>query len=266
LRELLSITGVIYKPLSRPRDLTNPDEYIVVARECGGLGIANPTRIPIHVLDAIAKLSREIVVSAHVSETPWMQRVGGLEYLVEHGVRLRHIVHGIYLEDWEFRYLVDNDIVLVTCPRSNLWFQGRLPRLYKAYEYGVDIAIGSDNTGCFYPNVWSDIDIAYSLIHNHNPGVTPREFLRHIIRSSIKALGLDKPWCIREGSIVDLLAINAKEIMVDKSFDKIGAVIKRAQYAKRFLRVTLIKGELSLVINAPVDYVYLDTVEDLYYI
>ncbi len=238
LRQLFSEYNVLYKPLSRPINTLDPDEYSWVAKTCGGVGVANPTNIPPYILDTLARISRDYIVAAHVSETPWMQRVGGLEYLVEHGVRLRHVVHGVYLEDWEYRYLVDNDIVLVVCPRSNLWFQGRLPRLGKAYNYGVGIAIGTDNTGCFHPNIWSDIEIAYSIVHSRNPSVKPREFLKHIIKSSIKALALEKPWYIVENEKADILALNGREIMVHRSYDKIGAIIKRAWVSRNFIKIT----------------------------
>ena len=206
--EVLRRYDIEYIGLSRPM-LWDEDEIYDVVRKCSGLGIANPTRVPSHAMPTVSRISYKHVVSAHVSETKHMEERGGLHYLLSNRVRLRHVVHGTFLEDWELKLLADNDIVLIVNPRSNLWFTGKLPNLRKALEYGVKIALGTDNAGCFHPDIWIEGYLLTKLLK-----INPRKVLEMVLLNGYYAVG-EKPFYLREDEkayfmIVDLGLANER--------------------------------------------------------
>ncbi len=200
-KERLGKYHIEYVGLSRPRNWWY-DELGEVVSVCDGLGISNPLKIPMWRMNELSRLSRKYVVSAHVSETMWMERVGSLHYLLANNVELKHVVHGVYFEDWEYRLLADNDIVLVVTPRSNIWFLNKLPSIEKALKYNVVIAIGSDNAGCFHPDTWID---AYLLLYLKK--IDPRILLKMLLFNGYYAIGR-KPYYLMEGAEAMFMVID----------------------------------------------------------
>ncbi len=230
--------GIRYLPLSRPHRYDNEWEYLDVARKCGGIGISNPTRVPPWTLNVLARISRRTIVAAHIGETKKMWKTGALEYLVYNGVSLKHVVHGVYMDPWEYELLVEHDIVLVACPSSNLWFLGKLPDIYRAWTKNVDLAVGTDNTGCFKPDIWREVNMIYSLLVSNDPHIRSKDVLVKITRSSIKAIGInDLPWFIEEGYKANIYLIDADRIMLDRSWDIIGSIMKRASIDHHIARI-----------------------------
>lgn len=201
MKHLLSSYGVGYIGLSRPVDWFY-DDLVEICRICGGLGVSNPTVVPPHRLMELAELSRSSIVSAHVSESQWMEATGGLHYLLSSGIRLKHVVHGVFLEEWEFKLLADNDVAFVSCPRSNLWFTGRLPNYVNALNCGVKVALGSDNAGCFHPDVWMD---AYLLLYHLK--LDPKLILEMVLINGYKAVGWE-PKVIKEGAEANFMVLD----------------------------------------------------------
>ncbi len=192
-QEILGKYGILYYGLSRPSSWHDENELFNVIMLCSGVGISNPSRIPSTALPLLAQISLSKIVSAHVSETKYMEETGGLHYLINSRIKLKHIVHGVYLEDWELKFLADNDIALVITPRSNIWFLNKLPNVLKALEYGVVLALGTDNAGCFHPDVWLDAYYLHSLLK-----IEPKKVLEMILINGYKAIG-EKPVYIYEG-------------------------------------------------------------------
>lgn len=54
-------------------------------------------------------------------------------------------VHGVHLTDGALARLRDTGAVVVTCPRSNAWVGGGLPRVSRFYASGVSVAVGTDS-------------------------------------------------------------------------------------------------------------------------
>ncbi|MCS7128152.1 MAG: amidohydrolase family protein [Sulfolobales archaeon] len=231
VQELMKGEGIEYISMACPMRVSEPDELIRIAKTCSGIGVVNPTNphyLPTWALDTLSKISRDHVVAAHVGETERMMIIGGLEYLVYSGVRLKHVVHGVYLSEVDLTVLSENNIILVSCPSSNIWFTGRLPELHRAWLKGVSIAPGTDNAGCFKPDIWREANIIYSLIHSRLPHVSARELLGVLASSSLKALGLEIPWFIEEGVKAFFTIMNAKPLGLAHSWDKHAAILKRA--------------------------------------
>ncbi|ADI31445.1 amidohydrolase family protein [Staphylothermus hellenicus] len=219
-REELSGYGVKYIGLSRPTryDL---EEIGYVLKNCDGIGISNPLKLPSWVVIEYAQISNDKIVSAHVSETKTMEEHGSLHYLLNYRVKPPHIVHGVYLEDWEYKLLADEDIVLVVNPRSNLWFTGKLPRIDKALKYGVKVAVGTDNAGCFHPDVWVDTLLLETIYKD----IDPKIFLEMTIINGYYAVK-QKPLIIREGEKAYFMGVDLG-IANDRSGNIYGSIINR---------------------------------------
>lgn len=205
----LEQSEVEYVSLSRPSSWSSEDELSEVLRKCRGIGVPSPSQVPPWTLEELGRISRNFIVSAHVSETKRMEETGSLHYLLNYGVRLKHVVHGVFLENWELKLLSEMDIPLVVTPRSNLWFLDRLPDVKGAMERGVTVAIGTDNAGCFHPDVWIEAHIlAYSL------KISPRDLLRMVLLNGYRAIG-ERPSYVEEGesayfAVIDLGLANER--------------------------------------------------------
>ncbi len=236
LEQAFSKKGLAYYGLSRPKQNT-PEDYLKAARKCHGIGIANPLKLYPWEKEVLSKISREKIVSAHISETKNMARKGDLYYLTSHGVKPAHIVHGTFLDRRDLKYLVDENIVLIVCPRSNLLFTGKLPPTGEAYEIGVDIAVGTDNIGCIEPDIWRELEIAFMQVISRNRAIRSKEFFASFIGASYKALK-EKPLFINENSPARILIIDGKQIGFNRSFDKVATLIKRVAIKDYILSVT----------------------------
>jgi len=173
-----------------------------IVSKCNGLAIGNPLRIPPYIIHYLSDLSRKTIVSAHVSETKYMAERGDLHYMLANRINLKHVVHGVFLEDWEFKILADNDIILVVNPRSNIWFTGRVANVVKALEHGVKIAIGTDNAGVFHPDVW----IEAHLLENYLK-INPKTILEMLFVNGYHAVG-EKPYFITEGDRANVMIVD----------------------------------------------------------
>lgn len=234
LKFVLTNYGVNYIGLSRPLDWFN-DDLFEICRRCNGLGISNPTVVPPHRLNELSNISREYIVSAHVSESQWMETTGGLHYLLSSGVRLKHVVHGVFLEDWEFKLLADNDIALITCPRSNLWFTNRLPNINAALNHGVKVAIGTDNAGCFHPDVWMD---AYTLLYYLK--LDPKLILEMLLINGYRAIGWE-PKVIKEGVEASFMVLDLG-LANERSGNIYLSIINRAEWCRE--KIVVKKGSI----------------------
>ncbi len=74
-------------------------------------------------------------------------RCGPVEYLK--GLGYLHsgclVVHGVHLSPSALEELRDQDVVLVTCPRSNEWVGGGMPPVSHFYASGARVAVGTDS-------------------------------------------------------------------------------------------------------------------------
>ncbi len=226
-RKILSEYNTSYIGLSRPKSWDDRLEDICV--DCGGLGISNPTRVPPWALGEIASLSRRYIVSAHISETPKMEKTGGLHYLLSAGVRLKQAVHGTFLEEWEIKLLAEHGISLVVNPRSNVWFTGRLPPIRQALENEVVVALGTDNAGCFHPDIWVEAEFLF----NYFPDIDPKLVVEIATLNGYKSIGME-PYTIDEGKEAFLLIADLG-IANERSGNIYASIIRRITWSNQII-------------------------------
>lgn len=91
---------------------------------------------------------RDLLERLGVWDGAWeVPRCGPVEYLYRLGYLQPGLlaVHGVHLTDDELDRLQRARSVLVTCPRSNTWVGGGLPRLTHLYGSRVPVAVGTDS-------------------------------------------------------------------------------------------------------------------------
>ncbi len=230
-REWFGKLGIDYIGLSRPMDWNNVslEELLDIAGKCGGIGVSNPLKLPRYAVDVLGVVSRRYVVSAHVSETRRMEERGSLHYLLSGGVLLRHVVHGVYLEDWELRLLADYGIVLVVNPRSNLWFTGRIASVEKLIEYNGLFALGTDNAGCFHPDVLIEAEYLYTL----KPYLDPRRIVEALTVNGYHAMGVEPPF-IEENREAYMLGLDLG-LAGKRTWNIYASIIRRAPWSRRII-------------------------------
>lgn len=215
-----------YIGLSRPYSWNNLSELYSVLDKCSGFGISNPTHIPQWLLKELSIISRKSIVSSHISETEYMEKTGGLHYLLNNNIELNHIVHGVYLEDWEYSLLSELNIPLVVTPRSNLWFLNKLPNIFKALEKNITIALGTDNAGCFHPDIWIEAYILTYLLK-----IPISKVFEITLINGYKTIDY-KPIVIEEGSRAYFMVIDLGLANTRSSFPEF-SVINRILWSKR---------------------------------
>lgn len=222
----LSKHNIRYISLSRPYMWNSINELYSVLEKCSGLGISNPTHIPQWLLREISSISRRYIVSSHISETEYMEKTGGLHYLLSNGVVLKHIVHGVYLEDWEYNLLSELDIPLVVTPRSNLWFINKLPNIQRAIEKNITIALGTDNAGCFHPDIWIESYILAYLLK-----IPISKVLEITLLNGYRAI-YEKPFVIEERGKAYFMVVDLGLANTRSSFPQF-SVINRILWSRR---------------------------------
>ena len=101
------------------------------------------------------------------------------------------IVHAVHLKNDALSRLRDANAVVVTCPRSNEWVGGGIPRIAQFYAAGVRVAIGTDSLASVDSlNLFDELAAMRKLA----PDVTAASFLDSATRAGAKALGRFKDY------------------------------------------------------------------------
>ncbi|MFW6195775.1 MAG: amidohydrolase family protein [Thermoplasmatota archaeon] len=83
-----------------------------------------------------------------------------IDEVLELGVH--HLVHMIEAEKEDLERCVDENIPIVVCPRSNLFF-GKIPDIPQMLDVGLDLSLGTDNAMICNPNMFSEMETAYRV-------------------------------------------------------------------------------------------------------
>ncbi len=83
-----------------------------------------------------------------------------IEEVIDMGVH--HLVHMVEATEEDLLLCAEEDIPVVICPRSNLFF-GRMPDIPKMIRCGVNLSLGTDNAMISDPNMFREMETAYRL-------------------------------------------------------------------------------------------------------
>jgi cytosine/adenosine deaminase-related metal-dependent hydrolase len=132
----------------------------------------------------------------------YMSRVGYLQ-------RGMLAVHGVHLDDAALERLASAGAVLVTCPRSNVWVGGGVPRIGHFYATGVPVAIGTDSLASVATlSVFDEL----AELRRLAPEIAAGRLLDSATRVGAEALGFGRDYgTIAPGKRAALVAVDVPE-------------------------------------------------------
>jgi cytosine/adenosine deaminase-related metal-dependent hydrolase len=97
------------------------------------------------------------------------------------------VVHAVVARDDELALLAERRARVVLCPRSNMYIGGRLPRVPRMLQLGVDVCLGTDSLAS---NRSLDVVAEARLLLDAFPDVSPSALVRMMCESGARALGV----------------------------------------------------------------------------
>jgi cytosine/adenosine deaminase-related metal-dependent hydrolase len=131
-------------------------------------------------------------------------------------------VHGVQMTTADLDRLVAHGSTLVTCPRSNGHTGAGAPPIEDFYNYGVNVAVGTDSLASAPDlNVFAELATLRALA----PSVSPGALLDSATRQGARALGFDADYgTIEPGKLARLLAITIPARTVDVEEYLVGSI------------------------------------------
>jgi cytosine/adenosine deaminase-related metal-dependent hydrolase len=213
--------------LGRPIGSLEEEELDRILAISDGFGLSSPLVYDTGSLELIRRKAGKKIVATHVSETRNTYNQGDFELAIKY-LKPDIIVHGVYLSQEQILEIVERDISLVACPRSNMWFSAGSPPLAEALDSGANVALGTDNAGWINPNLWREMELAWNLIRLRGKfDVKAKDILKMVTTNAAKALKMDKLGMICEEYEASFIVLNASYLNLDFAHDKLAAIVKR---------------------------------------
>ncbi|MHC1628267.1 MAG: amidohydrolase family protein, partial [Candidatus Nezhaarchaeales archaeon] len=142
LRDAAKALGLDVTLLARPKRLNGRLLIGEALDKADGLGLDSPLRYSISELEQMSSecTKRGLLKATHISETHIMHRQGDVKLAIEH-FNSDMAIHGVHLEEDDVYALSLNNVSLVLCPRSNMWFSSGLPPLRYLLKHDVNLLI-----------------------------------------------------------------------------------------------------------------------------
>ncbi len=205
------------------RNEFNEENLAKLAEIDDGFGVPSISSYLPQELEKISNAFKNKIKAAHVSETLRHNLKSDLEYFIKY-LRPNLIIHGTWLSEDEMLLLKENNISLVFCPRSNLWFSSGIPKIAMAIKSGLNILLGTDNAAWISPNLWKEMETALLISRLQDP---LSNYSKEILRAATvnaKFLGSNK---IYEGEKSNFIIIDGEKTGILRSHDMYSAIIKR---------------------------------------
>ncbi len=77
-------------------------------------------------------------------------------------LNVHHLVHMIEAEDEDLEKCAEEDVPVVLCPRSNMFF-GKIPDIPKMLEHGLTLSLGTDNAMITNGDMFREMETAYRV-------------------------------------------------------------------------------------------------------
>ncbi|MDR0778638.1 MAG: amidohydrolase family protein [Methanomassiliicoccaceae archaeon] len=158
--------------LGRPSGRYDANELDDILNISDGIGLSSISDIAANDADAIADHVRKRgkVLAIHVSER--------VREDIEHVMSLSpsFVVHMTEATDKDMRMCAENNVAIVSCPRSNMFF-GRVPPVDRMIASGADVAIGTDNAMLCVPDMRAEASVFDEILKKRGYGT------EHTVRS-----------------------------------------------------------------------------------
>ena len=252
LRDAAKALGLDVTLLARPKRLNGRLLIGEALDKADGLGLDSPLRYSISELEQMSSecIKRGLLKATHISEIHMTHRQGDVKLAIEH-FNSDMAIHGVHLEEDDVYALSLNNVSLVLCPRSNMWFSSGLPPLRYLLKHDVNLLIGTDNAGWINPDMWRELEALFNLSRLQGLHVDPREILKIATVNIHRVKGMKAPNNIlEEGLDANFIILNGEEIDLGYSQNIYASIVKRGCPEAVIYRVFS-----RLVIEEPYDFI-----------
>jgi cytosine/adenosine deaminase-related metal-dependent hydrolase len=119
------------------------------------------------------------------------------------------LVHMTKATDSDLQLCAENNIPVVICPRTNLFF-GTKPPIRRMLEHGLCLALGTDNAMINPPDIIKELEVVYEILRS-NGSVNIYDVLRMVMQNPRKVLNAGEHIGPRIGDIAEFLVIETSE-------------------------------------------------------
>ncbi|MCL7415780.1 MAG: amidohydrolase family protein [ANME-2 cluster archaeon] len=217
------LTGMI---MGRPQQPERPGrgELDNLVEVCSGIGMSGVNDVPFEVLQEAVNTARMAgkLFGIHGGEKDTSDISRSIELEPD------HIVHMTHALDTHLTQLVDADIPVVVCPRSNFVTgvgSPIRPPISRMLEMGVTVAAGTDNVMLNSVNMFSEMEFLSKVY-----GLEDRQVFKMCTLNGARILGLDE----RLGSILEkkqakLMILDDRSSNLSNSKDILSSFVRRGR-------------------------------------
>jgi cytosine/adenosine deaminase-related metal-dependent hydrolase len=225
------IRGII---LGRPH---GNDFLTDVFNEGDGLGFSdiftfNPDNV--EIIKILKEKNPEKLIAIHASEsedvvTQSISKYGrrDIDICSDYSV-FNHIVHGTYANEEDLSLLAKNDIGVVCCPISNIYYNLKFPPIESILKKGILLGLGTDNVLTSNPNPFRLMSLTIYASKNNNQNIQPKDVLKAVTVNSGK-LTREKIGQIEVGYSADFIGLDLNCSNLRFSKDVYSAIAMRAE-------------------------------------
>ena len=156
------------------------------------------------------------------------------------------IFHGVYLSDKDMDILKEKNIIVVSCPASNMKLASGIAEIQKMLDKGITVALGTDGPASNNAlDMFREMYLLTGLqkLANKNPVSIPAfEVLKMATVNGAIACGYDNAKYIEKGQLADIIMID----LTRPSMQPINNIISNLIYSggKDIIKMTMIDGKI----------------------
>lgn len=173
------------------------------------------------------------------------------------------IFHGVYLSEHDYEILRDKNIVVVSCPASNMKLASGICDITTLLEKGCTVALGTDgpasNNGL---DMFREMYLAtglQKLLYKNPVSIPAFEILKMATVNGAKAMNLPDAMYLAEGQLADIIMIDLQR----PSMQPINNILNNIVYSgsKDVIKMTMINGKI-LYFNGK--FLIKESISDIY--
>ena len=154
--------------------------------------------------------------------------------------------HCIYLSEEETKIFKENNLIVVSCPGSNLKLASGVAPLTYYFKSGITIALGTDGPASNNSlDMFKEMYLAATLqkvLNNDAVSIPAFEVLKMATVNSSRAMGLDQADVLEEGKCADIIMIDLHK----PNMQPLNNIVTNLVYAgsKDNVKLTMINGRI----------------------
>lgn len=152
------------------------------------------------------------------------------------------IVHFTKATKRQIRIAAEKKISIVICPRSNATLAVGIPPVKEFLNFGLNVAIGTDNVMINSPNLWREMEFLSRLSYLSSP-LKPVEILQMVTINAAKIFGLNSGF-IANKKTANLIFLDKNSRNLHRCNDILAGIVHRCEPEN--VRKVMINGKFVL--------------------